>query len=104
MNQDKGQNEEKMHRNSCPISVSRRGDWAASVPPECNCFPPPRKEFGYSEINRQIVLLFLQKLELLTPTERGTIRNVIELIAQPVFVTGIQRDEKQKSKNKEWVL
>ena len=27
------------HKNSCPISVSQRGEWAASINPECNCKP-----------------------------------------------------------------
>ena len=26
-----------IHKNNCPISMAQRGNWAASIPAECNC-------------------------------------------------------------------
>ena len=40
-----------------------------------------------AEINKQIVLTFLQKVELLTSNERAEILKVIEWINRPIFVT-----------------
>ena len=28
---------EFIHKNSCPIAMSQKGEWAASIPAECNC-------------------------------------------------------------------
>jgi len=39
-----------------------------------------------SEINRKIVLLFLEKLEKLTPEEREEILRTIQLINHPILV------------------
>lgn len=40
------------------------------------------------EINRKIVLLFLEKVELLTPEERKTIIKTIQILNCPTFIMG----------------
>jgi len=44
------------------------------------------KRIDESEINRRIVLLFLEKLELLSEKERHEIFKVIMLIGNPIFI------------------
>ena len=43
------------------------------------------KRIEESEINREIILLFLEKLELLSPEERKEIIFTIKLINHPTF-------------------
>ncbi len=48
-----------------------------------------------SEINRRIVLLFLEKLELLTNNERKTIIETIQLLNKPIFVINVDQKQQQ---------
>jgi len=43
--------DEKIHKNNCPISVAQRGQWAASIPPECNCHIEEIKQAEQKIIN-----------------------------------------------------
>lgn len=32
------QPKEFIHKNNCPVGVAQRGEWSASISPECNCY------------------------------------------------------------------
>ena len=34
------------HKNSCPIYIASKGQWAASIEPECNCFIKNNVDYG----------------------------------------------------------
>ena len=41
------------------------------------------------EINRKIVLGFIEKLEKFTPKEREVLLRIIELLSRPIFISNL---------------
>src|SRR3990167_306590 len=90
-----------IHKNNCPVSISQRGNWAASIPAECNCETKEKHSpqytpdcynhteehpeiFGEENWEKELIPLFIQRFSWITTDDVEFVKSFIRsLLSSP---------------------